>query len=63
MPLTKLSHGFTHLTLCKAGFTNRGANHLADALSNNPQIAKTLKTLNISDNQLRADENTVSTFQ
>ena len=59
MPLSKFSHGFTTLTLSRAGFTNRGANHLADALQNNTHIARSLTTLNLSDNQLRADEHTV----
>lgn len=61
--LTKHSRGLVLLNLSHTGMTSRGVNRLAEALCSNKYIAASLKTLNLSGNNIKAEDITVSNTQ
>ncbi|KAL0962322.1 hypothetical protein UPYG_G00338620 [Umbra pygmaea] len=54
--LAKLPLGLQHLSLSKTSMSQKGANSLAQALSANPAILKTLTHLDLSGNSLRGED-------
>ena len=60
--LSKLSRGLTYLNLSKTGLTGKGINKLAETMCASSVIRNSLQTLKISDNPVKGDEVTVSSF-